>query len=419
MKRALALLPLLCMLSNVAACGADDAGTAAADTGVSDAVFDTSIGDTSPVDTSTPDTAPSDTTPSDTSTDVREVEAALQGLKDDPSYLVPGNVAHRTDVAAAGDLVAWVEATESGSILVVWDVSAPDVAPRAFAPPNLTHPRELALSDAFLGYVDDRYGDADVFAIDLATGAELAVVTRAGAQETPALLGSRLAWEDCSACVTGDGPPGHEPLREIGERDLAGGDELARTTDDVADRAPSYGLLEDGRPALAWIGGRGTLRVERLQAGLSATLEVGASLLPDQEVAKVALWGGLIAWRPSPLIVNPDSMIVNPDSMYPSDVFTTAVADGATTRLTTHAELAGGMDIAPAAFGPRLGWLEIPPGAPGTGRVMLSTGAAPTLLAEAPGVVTFAMGRDFVVFTAPRADNDDEEDVHVLRLDLP
>jgi len=416
MKRALAVLPLLSLL---VACGDDEGATGVADTGISDAILDTGVFDGFPSDTTSPDTTPPDTTPSDTSTDVREVEAPLVGLKDDPTYLVPGNVAPRAEVAAAGDLIAWVEGTDAAPLLVVWDISTPDAAPRAFSPPNLTRPRALALSDAFLVYVDDRYGDPDVFAIELATGAELAVVTRAGAQDAPAVLGARVAWEDCSACVTGDGLPGHEPLREIALRDLGGGDERALTADATPDRAPGFGLLADGRPALAWISGRAALRVERLQAGLSATWDVLPSLLPDQEVARVALWEGGIAWRPSPLIVNPDSMIVNPDSMYPSDVFTTAIADGATTRLTTHAELAGGMDLAPSAFGPRLGWLEIPPGVPGTGRVVLSSGGAPTTLAEAAGIVSFAMGRDFVVFTAPRADNDGEEDVHVLRLDLP
>lgn len=419
MKRALPLLPLLPLLSAFAACGAGDDAAGVADTGASDAIFDTGGFDVPPFDTSSPDTQVGDTTPSDSGTDVREVEAPLAGLKDDPTYLVPGNVAPRTDVAAAGDLVAWVEGTDAAPLIVVWDVSTPDLAPRAFSPPGLTRPRALALSDAYIVYVDDRYGDPDVFAIELATGAELAVVTRAGAQGSPAVLGARVAWEDCSACVTGDGLPGREPLREIALLDLGGGDERALTSDVTPDRAPSFGLVADGRPALAWIAGRATLRVERLQAGLSASHDVEAELLPDQEVARVALWDGVIAWRPSPLIVNPDSMIVNPDSMFPSDVFTTSVEGGDTLRLTTHAELVGRMDLAPAAFGSRLAWLEIPPGVPGTGRVMLSTGAATSTLAEASGLVTFAMGRDFVVFTAPRADNDDQEDVHVLRLDLP
>jgi len=421
----LTLLTFVALLP--AGCGADDASTAGVnDTGFQDA---TATQDTSTPDSQTTDTTTSETaseTASDAATDTREVEAPLTGFKEDPTYLVPGNIAAKTDVVAAGDLVAWVEGSASATttpILVVWDVSTPSVGPRAFAPPTLLNPRALALSDAYLVYVDDRYGDPDIFAIDLTSGVEFSVVNRPGAQEAPAVLGSRVAWEDCTRCVTGDGVAGHEPNRELVERDLAGGGEIARTNDAVADRAPSYGLLADGRPALAWLSGRATLRLERLEAGVSATIDVDASLRVDQELGRVAIWKGLLAWRPSPLIVNPDSMIVNPDSMVPSDVFTSdpAAATAPAVALTVHAEIAARMELGPQAFGPRLAWLEIPPGVPATGRVMLTTGGEepPSTIAFATGMSTFAMGRDFVVFSAPRPDNDGKEDVHVLPLDLP
>ena len=411
MTRPLAtLLPPVLLL--LAACGAmGDQSAGVADTG---AVFDAVALDTLRPDFGL-DAPGGDVTTAD-AVELPEIEGPLIGLKGDPTYLVPGNRAKKTEVAAAGELVAWVEATDAAPLLVVWNVSTPELAPRSFSPPNLSHPHALALSDAFLVYVDDRYGDPDVFAIALDTGAEEAVVTLPGSAEKPAIQGSRVAWEDCRTCVTGPEMAGHEALREIVERELASGGELFRTSDGVADRAPSYGLLADGRLALAWVSGRATLRLERIERGISATHEVETSLLATQEVARVAVWQGLIAWRPSPLIVNPDSMIVNPDSMYPSDVFTTAVADGRTARLTTHAEIAGAMRVAPLASGTRLGWLEIPPGVPGTGRVRIAEGANPVTRAEVPGIVTFALGRSFVVFTAPRADNGDEEDVHVLRL---
>jgi len=426
MKRSVPISVILsCLL--FAACG--DAGDLAAtsDTSVFDGTTVDTVGDAQSSDTSTPETI-FDTTPSDaseeTANEVREVEGPLTGLKDDPTYLVPGNVATKTDVSAAGDLVAWVESSgDDAPYLVVWNIATPDIGPRAFNPPNLAHPRALALSDAYLAYVDDRYGDPDVFAIDLANGREVVVVNRAGAQEAPAIYGSRVAWEDCSTCVTGDGIPGHEPRREVIERDLAGGAEIARSSDGVADRAPSYGLLADGRPALAWLSGRTTLRMERLEAGVSATLDMSPHIRIEQQLARVAVWNGRLAWRPNPLIVNPDSMIVNPDSMYPSDVFATDPSDGATVALTLHAELAARMDIAPLAFGPRLAWLQIPAGIPATGRIMLASSpvgeSAPAMVAEANGLTTFAMGRDFIVFSAPRVDNDGAEDVHVLRLALP
>ena len=50
---------------------------------------------------------------------------------------------------------------------------------------------------------------------------------------------------------------------------------------------------------------------------------------------------------------------------------------------------------------------------------MIASGAGPQVQAEATRVIWLGMGRDFVVFTAPRDDNDGEEDVHVMPLDLP
>lgn len=411
MKR-LALLSLVLLT----ACGAgDDGGASLSDTG-----FDTSVADTIPTDAAT-DTTVFDTTPADTSvqdtTDTRE--APLFGLKSDERFLVPGNIAAKTEVAAGGNLVAWVEGDDP-PLLVVWDVTDPTAAPRSFSPPTLAHPRALALSDAWLAYVDDRYGDPDVFAIDLRTGAELTVAGGPGAQEAPAVLGGRAAWEDCGACVTGAGLPGQEPAREIVERELPDGAPEARTADAFADRAPAYGLLADGRAALVWLRDRATLRVEALDqsAGVSRTTDVSASLRPDQQVAAVALTEGLVAWRPNPLIVNPDSMIVNPDSMYPSDLFTTDEA-GVTTALTVHAEHAARLSIAVRTLGVRVAWLESAPGDPTLGRVRIDDGTGPTTVAEVPGLTTFALGRGGIVFAAPRADNDGLLDVHVLILDLP
>lgn len=417
-------MALLALAVSFGACGEADmaSGGVSNDVATGDtAVTDVATPDTTVFDTGPGDAAPADTTPVDTS-DAREdeVAGALFGLKVDERYLVPGNIAEKREVAAAGDLVAWVEGEAGARAIVIWDLATPDVAPRSFAPATLTNPRALALSDAWVVYVDDRFGDPDVFAIDLVTGVERVVVRRQGAQEAPAILGSRVAWEDCSACASGDGVAGREPGRDVIERELPDGAEVVRGEAGVADRAPSYGLLADGRAALTWVSGRATLKLERVQAGVSASVDVSGSLRDDEEVARVALWDGLIAWRPSPLIVNPDSMIVNPDSMYPSDVFTTDPGDGATAALTVHAELSWRMSPALAPFSERLAWLQIAPGEPALGQVwMVTGGGTPALQAEAGGLSSFAMGRQAIVFSAPRADNDGLDDVHVLMVELP
>ncbi|HRE91728.1 MAG TPA: hypothetical protein PK095_21600, partial [Myxococcota bacterium] len=140
-----------------------------------------------------------------------------------------------------------------GPSLVVWDTRDLSTAPRTYTVPNLTRPRQLALSDVYIVYVDDRYGDPDVFALNLETGVEQAVVTKFGAQERPDILGTLVAWEDCRDCIGGLDRPGREALRQVYTRDLAGGDEAALTTSAQGAFAPRFGLLVDGRQALAWI----------------------------------------------------------------------------------------------------------------------------------------------------------------------
>jgi hypothetical protein len=364
------------------------------------------------------DVDPPDSGPSEDA--LEEVEAPFFGLKDDADFLVPGSIVARSEPAASGSLVAWVERPDNASpTLSVWDLDTPTTPPRTFEVPNLINPRHLALSDAFLVYTDDRYGDPDVFAIDLASGLERTVASGPGAQERPAILGSRVAWEDCSACVTGDGPRGREPLRDLAERDLATA--LPATvfgTPDVADHSPRYGLLDDGRPALAWVSDRATLRVERLEAGLSLTLEQSDNLAEDEAISGLSLVDGALTWRPSPLIVNPDSMIVNPDSMWPSDVLSTDLLTSTTTRLTTHAELGATLELSPDGRDGILYWLESPPAEPRNGRLMRATLAAPDAISTvftSEGLNAFTVGRGFVAFIAPRQDNDGEPDLHVLR----
>jgi hypothetical protein len=416
------------LVALLASCGDQDMTSSRPDA-TADAVSpDTSITDT----TTTPDVSSdvsSDTSLPDTSHDTddgglsdtrldTEVVAPLFGLKADERFIVPGNVASKTWPTMAGPLVAWVESTDAAPVLMVWDTRSPSTAPRAYVVPMLSDPRELALSDAFLAYVDDRYGDPDIFAIDLESGVERPVVTRPGAQEKPAIIGSRVAWEDCRQCLTGVGIPGREVARQVVERDLAGGGERSVSTSAAGAFSPRYGLLEDGRQALVWVEGRTTLVVERLEPGFDRRHDVVASLPANLEVASANLVAGLISWRPRPLIVNPDSMIVNPDSMWPSDLFVSSADTGDTTRVTTHAELGASLPIGIEGLGTTVAWLESPPGDATSGSFRrLDTSVSPltpdTLFTLA-GTSGFALGNGFAVVTAPRADNDGLDDLHLF-----
>lgn len=416
-----------------AACGDAEGMTAGPDTGgISDTGAD-AIADTTPTDTSTPDTGPDSDSTSDTAADTRdpdslgETVSPLFSLKSDDRFIVPGNIAEKSSPAVAGSLVAWVEQSDLGPTLAVWDTRDLNTAPRTFAVPNLTRPRQLALSDVYIVYVDDRYGDPDVFALDLETGIERPVVTKFGAQERPDILGTVVAWEDCRDCIGGLGVPGREPQRQVFTRDLAGGDETAITTATTSPEgafSPRFGLLVDGRQALAWLEGRATLAYTRLLPGQSGRFDVSASITNDQEVASLDLVAGLLAWRPRPLIVNPDSMIVNPDSMWPSDLFTTRVDGGETTTLTVHGELSGALASPDSArtidgLGDQLAWLESSPGDPAVGRFMvreLGAGVNDQRFAL-PNISGMALGSEYAVVTAPRSDNDGLPDLHLFPLD--
>lgn len=433
-SRAARRLALVLTLA-LAACGDAENLTAGSDTGgVSDALQDTlgdvNTPDTTPADTSTPDVGPDADTASDTRDPdtTGETVAPLFSLKSDDRFIVPGNIAEKTSPAVAGSLVAWVEATDLGPSLVVWDTRDLDTAPRSYPVPNLTRPRELALSDVYIVYVDDRYGDPDVFALDLETGVERPVVTKFGAQERPDILGTVVAWEDCRDCVGGLGVPGREAQRQVYTRDLTSGDGTALTASPEGAFSPRFGLLVDGRQALAWIEGRAAVAYTRLLPGQSGRFDVSANLAADQELASLDLSAGLIAWRPRPLIVNPDSMIVNPDSMWPSDVFTTRIDGGETIALTVHAELSSRLSPSPGSMrtidglGDRLAWLESSPGDPGVGRFMVrDLGAGVPGINDQrfalPDITGMALGTEYAVVTAPRSDNDGLSDLHLFPLD--
>ena len=427
MHRHVLLPALLALVSS--GCDAALRDTGASDGFTTTTTFDASTGtstqdSTSGTDVVSPDTAVADTGPQDSAEDTRlaETSGPLITFKDDPTYLVPGNVARKANVTAFGSRVAWVETpSDGGPFFVVWDLARGDDGLRSYFVANLAHPRGLALSDARLVYVDDRYGDPDVFAVDLASGESQTVVALRGTQDQPTVLGARVAWADCRACVSGDDGRGWEIYTRDGD-----GAEVRVSDDDVADRSPSLGTL-DGEDVLAWVRGRAEARVVGLATltggagrddAIDLTIDLASEVRASELVGWLAVTPGALAFRTRPLIVNPDSMIVNPDSMYPSDVFVRDVA-GVTTRLTRHGELRAGQDGALHATGSRLAWLQSAPATIGATRdsVVVSDANVVTTTIELPSIETLGLGTGALVFSAPRADNGGLPDAWVLPLD--
>ncbi|MGB0591227.1 MAG: hypothetical protein ACPGU1_16240 [Myxococcota bacterium] len=340
---------------------------------------------------------------------------------DSGTYLFPGTVAARGQVTASGGMVAWVERTASQStpVLVVWDVLT-GLEPVELRVPNLVNPTQLVLSESWLVYVDDRYGDPDLFAINLETGLEEAVVTAVGAQVEATILGDSVAWRDCRGCVDGG-----DGAAEIYRLELGSGALAKRvTTSDVDDRAPSLGMLADGTEVLAWVEGERRLRVQGLD--VEQSWEVGAF------VSTIDIAAGLITWREAtgiinpdsmkPLIINPDSMmpvgIINPDSMIPSDVYGTAVATGETHAISVHAELSPELLGRVHAAGAQVAWVEANTAA-GEGSLLRVADAATGKVVETidePGLWSPSLSTEVVTFIAPRSGNADLDDVWVLPL---
>jgi len=370
-----------------------------------------------------PDTTTSDgiQTPADASPgpDV----AADPGFKADNVYWVPGGVAARGQVAAGAGAVAWVERDAPGGIprLVLWRVTELE-PPLVLRIPHLANPGQLALSADWLVYVDDRYGDPDIFAVDLRTGYEEAVATDIGPQVEPTVRGSLVAWRDCRTCVDGA-----HTAAEIYQRDLDSDDPEQRVTDSPEDdRSPALGYMGDGSGAIAWIAGERRLRVRA--AGLDQAWEVGTF------VSTVDVTAGRLTWRERTGVVNPDSMkpvgvvnpdsmmpvsVVNPDSMIPSDVFGTNALTGQTDALSVHAELSPELEGAVHAAGGRVAWVEstldldVP-----TRLVVADAGTGKVAVAvEVQSAWAPALSEDLLVFVAPRDDNGGMNDVWVLPLD--
>ena len=260
------------------------------------------------------------------------------------------------------------------------------------------------LGDGWLFYVDDRYGDADVFALRLEDSSEHPVATLPGDQDQPAASGTTVAWRDCRACVAGAG----DAPAEIYRLDVAADDAVEeRLTDDSdPDQRPVFGTLGDGSTGLAWL--TGTDRLQALSVGGALT-----TLVAPAKVAALALTDGVISWRESVSIINPDSMM-------PDDVFGTPIDGGETFAYSEHAELFPGLDGAPSASAGQVAWLESVPGEVPLSRVVIADAVDATVLevVEGTGIdqPRLSSAADFLAFIAPRADNGGQDDVWVLPL---
>jgi hypothetical protein len=339
---------------------------------------------------------------------------AAAAAKSDDVYLVPFEVTEKRHLTLKGGRAAWIERSGTGTLaLVTWAFAADDASPLVHELPyQLQDPRQLVMTDSWLFWVDDLFGDPDVFGLRLTDGAFRLVVAQVGPQEAPSADGGVVAWQDCRFCVAG----APDPAPEIFRRDVgAAGLEERVTSDDLPDRAPTFGTLADGSLALAWISADTTLRVVGAGAG-----GVDASFPAPDKVAGVALTEGQLAFRAEPAIINPDSMM-------PADVMLVDVASGVAVDASVHSELWPALPAEPVAAGGLIAWAEAVPDPvapaglpdPTSGRVRAVFAADPTAqagLAQAQGIREIAISPGALGFIAPRADNEGMNDVWILPL---
>lgn len=409
-----------------AACGDDDSGAGDSDVATStdttfgaDAVLDIVVDDTtSPSDTgassdtaavdTASDTATSDTTqPADTGP---TQDTSTPPGKADPTYLVPLTVSAKSWLTGSGSVVAWLETDPvDGPRFAFWNLAEPAEEPTHIIVANLANPRELALGPKHLAYTDNRFGDDDVFVLDLATGKESPVGVGAGPQRSPSLTNESVAFESCDKCP--QGAPFDD--RNIVVVDLVSGDRTTLGKEDVADRRPVFGTLGTGETALAWIEGASRLRVRSLDGSLELDWDVSSA------VFATTLEDGVLAWRPSPSVINPDSMmpagVINPDSMIPSDLFLTDADDGATVSATFHAERRVTLDPTPVSASGRIGWASSQPGDPFSTLIQAADVSGTILVGVTEREAhTVAVTDTHLGFIAPRSDNADQDDVWLL-----
>jgi len=389
----------LLLATALSACPEDDAGTFAT-TGINDfggppnpnPGFDVGI------DVAIPDgfaaSAAADGGPEQPNAERAEFVAGV--LKDAPGYIVPADVARKEHLALSATQAAWVQVDIKGKRrLVTWDLFSG--GPPQVRSVQVIHPRELAISDEWLVWVDDTFdADGDIFALSLAGDSDFLVVGAPQAQRRPAVLGSVVVWEDCRTCVD----PNGKSAPELYRRDLDGAPTNEQlTADGVLDRFPALGTLANGSVAVAWLRGASSVRV--LGGGVDVTFDTNGT-----GVEGVALSQGRVAFRAQPAIINPDSMI-------PTDPWAIEVASGAQTTLATGQSITGKLPsgVVGLADG-RFAWLAQNPADPSDASVVVADPVAGgTVSVGSPGALQMTGGGDWIGFVAPRADNGGETDV--------
>jgi|GEM_PF-1213451 len=319
-------------------------------------------------------------------------------LKDAPGYVVPAEVIRKEFLAVSASQAAWVQVDIKGKRrLVTWDLFSG--GPPQIRGVEVINPRDLAVSDDWLVWVDDTFdASGDIFALNLADGSDFLVVGAPNTQRRPAIRGAIVVWEDCRDCPA----DASKPAPELYRRDLDGIPNNVRLTDDTAmDRFPTLGTLADGTVAVAWLRGASTIRVLGLGSTLDASFATNGT-----NVEGVALAEGRVAFRAQPAIINPDSMI-------PTDPWAIEVATGAQITLATDQNITGKLPSAVVALADgRFAWLAQNPADPADATVVIAdpaTGATSSV--TAPSAIQMVGGGGWVGFVAPRGDNGGETDV--------
>jgi len=316
-------------------------------------------------------------------------------VKDEPGFVVPATVAPKGQLVVSATQAAWIQTDIKGKPrLVTWDLFG-GATPQVRGV-NVVRPRDLAISDDYVVWVDDTFDTAgDIFALDLQTDSAFLVVGAPNVQRRPAIRGSVVVWEDCRNCPADVSKPAPDLYR----RDLAAPPgELQLTADSAMDRFPTVGTLSNGAVAVAWLRGSDTVRV--LGGGLDESFPAGLG------VEGVALAQGKVAFRAQPAIINPDSMI-------PTDPWAIDVASGAQVTLASDQNIVGSMPSGVTALGDgRFAWLALNPADQGDASVVIAEpDGSGTVTVLAPGATQMAAGGAWIGFVAPRADNDGAPDV--------
>ena len=318
-------------------------------------------------------------------------------LKDVPEYLVPAAVGAKAHLAISPTMAAWVNISPRGRELVTWELFG-EAAPKTWTVPGLVNPRQLAVSQQWLVWVDVTHDPTgDLFALNLQTGTSSLVVGVPGAQNKPALNGSVLVWQDCRACSTTT----ERPTPSIYRRDLnALPVEEALVDDGLAHSLPVLGTLADESVAVAWLVGTSTIRVVGNEVDTSFPAQ-------GSGVEGLALWQGTLAFRTQPAIINPDSMI-------PTDPWAIDVASGTQTLLATDQNLSAGLPSKVVVAGDGFAWLDQDPADPSDIRVVVvGADASPIGSFAAPVATEIVGGGGWIGLVAPLAVNADESDILV------